>query len=253
MKQRLLQMLTVREHTFMPAPLSGSSIVVDLGAHKGEFSREIVARFGCRCIAVEANPTLIPQVKAVAGVEVVWGAISGEDGELELHLSNNPEASTVLGDRCTVPSGERVKVPALRLERLLREKGVTRVDLLKVDIEGAEIAMFRSLGDVELGRIQQISLEFHDFCGLVKSPEVHEVCDRLEGLGFEGMRFGRSNMNWLFVQRTAVGRIPRLYLKHVVRRARRAIREGRRLMGGSFDPYILIMGSMGSGWMSWVG
>jgi FkbM family methyltransferase len=236
MKQRLLQMLTVRGHTFMPGPLSASSVVVDLGAHKGEFSLEVVQRFGCRCIAVEANPALLTVVKAVPGVEAVWGAVGGVDGEVELHLSTNSEASTVLRAHDAEFSGKSVRVPALQLARLLREQSVRRVDLLKVDIEGAEIAMLRSMNDEDLDRIVQISVEFHDFCGLVRAAEIQEARTRLERAGFEGMRFGRSNMNWLFVRRSAVGSLPRLYLKHFVRRARRVYHEGRRLVGASFDP-----------------
>jgi hypothetical protein len=50
--------------------------------------------------------------------------------------------------------------------------------------------------------------------------------------GFAGMRFGRENMNWLFVRRGVVGPATQLYVNQVVRRARAAARV---LRGGKRD------------------
>ncbi len=227
MKHRLLQMQTVRGHTFMPRELSAGSVVVDLGAHKGEFSQDVQKQLGCRCIAVEANPELIESAKATPGVEAVCCAVWDAEGELDLCLSENTEASTVLGERAREGNGQSIRVRARLLWDIMREMGVARIDLLKVDIEGAEVALFRSMSNEELRRIGQVAIEFHDFCGLVTAAEVAEVCARLRGAGFDGIRFGTTNKNWLFVRRGAVGTLPRLYVKHVEKRRARGI-AGRR-------------------------
>ena len=41
-------------HTVYLRPLDGSSVILDLGASLASFSRDMNARFGCRCHAVEA-------------------------------------------------------------------------------------------------------------------------------------------------------------------------------------------------------
>jgi FkbM family methyltransferase len=227
----LLQMLTLRGHTFLPSPLGPSSTVVDLGAHRGEFARLIRCRFGCRVIAVEANPRFVADVQAVPGVEAHECAVCGRDGDLTFHLSDNPEAGAIMVG--SFASGDSTTVHGRPLKGLLREAHVDRIDLLKMDIEGAEVEVFESLADDDLRRIDQITMEFHDFCGLVKPEEIAHVCNRLARVGFDGMRFGNDgrfgNMNWLFVRRgvPGAGAVRRAYVKHVVRRARRLLHSVR--------------------------
>ena len=230
----ILQMLTLRGHTFMPCTLSAGSTVVDLGANAGEFSALVRGRYQCRVVAVEANPHLLDRIRAVPGVEVVHAAVTDQSGEIELFLSDNIEASTVLGDAGGAnTNGQRVRVPARTLEEVLADRGIGRVDLLKVDIEGAEVGVMLNTPDEVLRRIDQITMEFHDFCGLVTPAQLDSVLRRLEDLGFDGLRFGSDNMNWLFVRRGArgIGPFRRHYLKHVVRNARSLAHWGRGVLG----------------------
>src|SRR5205823_5454374 len=58
-----------------------------------------------------------------------------------------------------VPDGQIVQVPAVRLaDRLARE----RIDLLKLDIEGAEAAVLEDCAPY-LGNVQALLLEVHEF------------------------------------------------------------------------------------------
>ncbi|HYO09875.1 MAG TPA: FkbM family methyltransferase [Tepidisphaeraceae bacterium] len=225
-------MLTLRGHSFFPGPLGAGSTVIDLGAHRGEFSAQVRARFGCRCIAVEANPNLIEHVRKVEGVQAHGCALAGADGEMTLHYSANPEASSIKAGPMDA-TGDSAVVPARSLASLLAEAGVTRVDLLKVDIEGAEVEMFDSLSDDELCRIDQITIEWHDFSGAVSADEIARIAGRLDRVGFEAFRFGADNMNWLFARRDApgLGRLRRKYVQLFVRPARGLLHAFRRSTG----------------------
>jgi hypothetical protein len=55
---------------------------------------------------------------------------------------------------------------------------------LKVDIEGDEIAMLAACPDEVINRIMQISIEFHDFCGITSKKDVDKTLVRLHQLGF---------------------------------------------------------------------
>ena len=119
------QVTTVRGHTFIPAPLNRSSTVVDLGAHLGEFSQEMATRFGCRCVAVEANPNLIDQVRA-ATAESLWVRCYRPRRNLHtFYLSDSPEAST-LSTESNMLNGQSVNVPTYSLETLLNKFGISR-------------------------------------------------------------------------------------------------------------------------------
>jgi FkbM family methyltransferase len=211
------QTLELQGHTFLPFPLNESSIVVDLGANTGEFSRNIVRRFHCRCIAVEPNPSFLDRIRVLPGVETIWTALSDCDGQIDLHLSDNPEASTALPGSLGA-NGRSIPVPARTLESLLKELSLTHVDLMKVDIEGSEVSMILSASDDVLRSVDQISIEFHDFCKLVTMQQISAVHRRLNGLNFDAIEFGSGNENSLFVRRDAagIGRIRRGYVKYVL-------------------------------------
>ena len=228
--------LDLQGHTFFPSPLNRTSTVVDLGANRGEFSRRVLQRFQCRCIAVEPNPSLVDRIRALPGIEVAWAAVGDSDRQIELYLSDNSEASTALLGSIEA-NGKSVQVPMCSLENLLKRFGITRADLMKVDIEGSEVATILSAPDCVLQSIDQISVEFHDFCRLVTLEQVLAVYSRLERLNFYAIEFGPGRANTLFVRRdvAGIGGIRRTYAKHILLNLRAAShmvrRVSRRMLG----------------------
>lgn len=217
-------------HSFFPHLLRQSSVVVDLGGNRGEFSRQIRTRFGCDCILVEPNPALFEGV-ATDGVRKFQYAITSSDGAVALHLSHNPEASSIR----MVPereSGGTVEVPGIRLSKLLDDLNVLCVDLLKVDIEGAEIAMFDSLEDARLRQFVQISVEFHDFNGMAPRLEVERVRERMRALGFVELQMSRQSLiDVLYVNNEVAGisRSELLYTSLIVPKLASLLRATQRL------------------------
>jgi hypothetical protein len=75
--------------------------------------------------------------------------------------------------------GEPVVVPAVRLRDWVA--GSACVDLLKMDVEGAELVLLRDLEDV-LDRVRAMHVEVHDFDAA--SRLLPECLQRLTGAGF---------------------------------------------------------------------
>ena len=46
----------VAEHSFLAAPVTPGSTVVDLGVNLGEFAKTMVSDFGCSVVGVEPEP-----------------------------------------------------------------------------------------------------------------------------------------------------------------------------------------------------
>src|SRR3954469_16200601 len=89
----------VRGHHIWPAPLNRESVVVDAGAHRGEFSATLIADYGCRCFLIEANPRLATELKVPGAAAVISAALAGHDGRTPFHLHPNAESgSIVAGD-----------------------------------------------------------------------------------------------------------------------------------------------------------
>lgn len=140
------------------ARLGPGANVIDLGAYSALTSlvfKDIVGPEGtviavdadrANLIAVEKN---VANYKAMTGlqVEVLYGAVWRHDEGLEFSAEGNmgSSAATIVGtDR-----GAIVQVPSFRLSDIADRYGLTHVDLIKADIEGAETAIFEDKGFFE--------------------------------------------------------------------------------------------------------
>lgn len=118
---------------------------LDIGANIGAYSVFVAAKAGpeARILALEPQPDVFerltfnirqcpwPTVKAIAC------AVADKAGELTLFLDpeNSGESSLkVLGST----AAKTIRVPAAPLLQLMGEEGFSRVDAMKLDVEGAE-------------------------------------------------------------------------------------------------------------------
>jgi FkbM family methyltransferase len=164
---------------------------------------------------------MVARIGQIPDIEVCNLAISDRNGQTAFYLSANPERSSVFS---AIGESTRtvIEVAACTLEQLLRQQGITTIDLLKVDIEGAEVMMFASMSTDVLRRVSQITIEFHDFCDYMTAEQVEAIRDRLRAEGFEEFCFNMDNTNWLFVRRNAPGMnlVRRWYVQNIVRPSR---------------------------------
>jgi hypothetical protein len=127
--------------------------------------------------------------------------------------------------------------PVLRVRQLcfrdfVREfPDLGELDLVKADIEGAELGLFAAMGAEDFARIRQLTVEFHDFLYPEVAPEVEAAKRRIRSFGFHCIPFSRTNGDVLFVRRDVIGRARFLWLRHVVRNARGLLRIARRALG----------------------
>jgi len=189
----------VEEHYFATSALSEKSTVVDLGANLGRFSCALAERFDCSCVALEPAPENAARIPIHPRMLVVQGAIAPQSGFGEFQLAEDCTAN-----RLTLPgngNAASITVALLDYPFLLHVAGIQRVDLLKVDVEGAEWDFFDSLTDANLLSIGQITVEFHDFIEeLGESRRTWQVYQRLLGLGFRCVEDpARGSYNVLFV------------------------------------------------------
>ncbi|WP_412068484.1 FkbM family methyltransferase [Rubrivirga sp. IMCC43871] len=174
---------TIKEHTLLSHPLGPHSVVLDLGANAGVFSTAMVRRFGCTCYAVEPNPAMAARIDDDPRIHVRPFAMSGEAGEATFHVSADPLGSSLHPiDETDYP--EAITVPTESLAGLMARETLSQVDLVKADIEGAEIPMFDACPDAVLQQVDQYTVEFHDFNGTTPESVVRSTLDRFRDLGF---------------------------------------------------------------------
>jgi FkbM family methyltransferase len=200
------------QHAFLNGPLGPASVVWDLGANQGEFCLEVARKYGCRVLAAEPVPELAAALAERSQfVTVLQKAVGGEDTTVtfDYDLTKDKTGSMMgldvvgglLNESATL---KRVSVEMLSLATLFSRTGATRVNLLKVDIEGAELDMLLKTPAELLQRCDQITVEFHDYWYPDLAERTEQAKARLRELGFHMIRFTPNNKDVLFVNTRSV-------------------------------------------------
>ncbi|MFM6955394.1 MAG: FkbM family methyltransferase [Ignavibacteria bacterium] len=195
----------IRGHHIHDGILNSESIVLDLGGHKGEFSSIISNQYHCTCHVIEAMPALYASIPKTQNIHTYHYAASDKDGMMSFHLSSNPESNSLIRTNDAFTS--TIEVPTISIPSFLHNYGIPRIDALKMDIEGAEIAVFRGMSDDLLKSIKQITVEFHDFIPEMKmEQDVLDIISRMKSLGFACIVFSRkTHFDVLFLNTTCIG------------------------------------------------
>lgn len=197
---------TIRGHTIYTPPLGPTSVIMDLGANHGAFAAEMHARFGGAYYVVEANPALAGRLREDNRFVVWHCAVTPTGGPIAFNVARNDEGSSILGLPTTSAYecvlSETVEVPGRTLESLIAATDTARIDLVKMDIEGAEVAVLRDAPNDVLRRIGQLTIEFHGdpMFGFGLADEVEHVITSLRQRGFLCLDFtNRQRLNVLCI------------------------------------------------------
>ena len=135
----------------------GEDVTFDLG---------LIERFGCAVVAFDPTPRAVAHAEPIAAREPRFRFLPvglwSEDTTLRFYRPADPSHvshSAVNLQR----TNEWFEAPVQRLDSLMAELGDSSIDLLKLDIEGAEFGVVREI--VESGAIRyvdQMVVELHD-------------------------------------------------------------------------------------------
>lgn len=122
------------------------TVVLDVGANIGLSVIYFRLRYPrARILAYEPDPRAFSILRAntsrLAGVTIRKAALADHDGEIVLFARDEPMHSTILPGSF---SSDSFRVPCRTLDSVLREEGRATVDLLKIDVEGAELRILRA-------------------------------------------------------------------------------------------------------------
>jgi FkbM family methyltransferase len=148
----------------------GVEVWLDVGAHLGEKTFHIAAgRPDLRVYAFEPNLEVASKLMGrLANYVVLPMAVAETDGSADFYLNAFTGASSLLPfnplgfetwiGREALRTEKKICVPTIRLETFLNRMGIGDVSYLKIDAQGADLAVVRSAG-ARLPSIRRISLE----------------------------------------------------------------------------------------------
>lgn len=143
-------------------PDAGSPrVIVDAGSNVGISILHFSERYPqARIIGIEPHPGTFERLRAntahLPGVELVRAALTDEEGTVSLFAGDESWAASLTpGDH----GDHQIRVPAVTLDEIVLELELETIDILKLDIEGAERSVLTSSS--VLDRVRMIVFEFH--------------------------------------------------------------------------------------------
>lgn len=163
-------------------------VVFDVGSNVGDWVVAAhddlpMARFHAFEIMEATHASLAERVASLPRVKTNSLGLSDTTGTLTMREF---EASSKLATHTPYPHGEHREVirPVYRGDQYVREQGITRIDLLKLDVEGAEHLALRGFGQaLDNGQIDVIQFEYGRVAVLTHFL-LKDFHDLLEGKGY---------------------------------------------------------------------
>lgn len=187
--------------------MQGGRTFLDIGAHVGTWALRLAPKFE-RVFCFEPDPRGANALRKnieLAGfkhVEVIQAAVGARDGTVELSLYPNPCTNTTLPAQTGRGEGPGdsptsvMTVPVVAIDTFCHQRGITDVDFIKVDVEGAECMVIQ--GALEMWRTQRPDFfvemhgPFHRECRKLLD---FEQCDAID-MGGWGFSLYRHRESW---------------------------------------------------------
>lgn len=195
---------------------TAAATLIDIGANKGQFSLAFRAlRPDAGIVAFEPLPDAADRFEQVFGkdgrVRLHRIAIADDDKEAEFHVTDRRDSSSLLkpgsgqSEAFGVSHQETIRVPVRRLGAVLDLADLPHPILVKIDVQGAELAVLKGCERLEEVDFIYVELSFVEL--YEGQPLFGEVVDYLGQRGFElaGIfnqamteRFGPTQADFLF-------------------------------------------------------
>lgn len=142
-------------------------VIVDAGANIGLASVFYANRYpSARIIAIEPEASnyqmLVKNTAAYSTVKAVNAALWGENCELDIFDPEQGHTAFQMRGETGLCASQRARVAGITLDKLMSDFEVPHIDLLKVDIEGAERQVF-ARPERWIGGVDNIAIELHDW------------------------------------------------------------------------------------------
>jgi FkbM family methyltransferase len=173
----------------MPSGLTRASIIYSFGIGEDlSFDLSLIEQYGVTLHAFDPTPESLAWVikqELPSSLVIHEFGISAKNGFADLYAPAQPGmiSHSFRSPKHGLSKISSVKVPVKRIGTIMHELGHDHVDILKMDIEGAE---YEVLEDIIRERIQvkQVLVEFHHFLPGIKVAQTRAILEKLRMRGY---------------------------------------------------------------------
>ena len=184
--------------------LSADSVVLSFGIGEDiTFDEAIIGNYSCTVHAFDPTPKALAYVKPFASEKLrvyPWG-LGARDESRTFYLPRNPRYVSGSISHSKHLKDEAVEVSLRSLDSTMRETGVSRFDILKMDIEGSEYEVLRDDRTMQILEQQrpQLLVEFHHRFASYSKADTQDIVARLRRAGFRVAWVSRRGEEVLFL------------------------------------------------------
>ena len=156
--------------------LPEGGVFLDVGAHVGHWALRLAGR-ASQVYAIEPNPDTASTLRRNCAINDISNVMVFELAAWDQHDSlklEDPNGKIDGGSTRTLPGdGEGLRVMADRLDQLLST--VERLDLVKLDVEGADLHALRGMAGLLERTKPALLIECHDIYGYYERSELEDL------------------------------------------------------------------------------
>lgn len=184
--------------------LNDESVLIDVGcASDPDLSIFMIKKFNLTAFGVDPtrkhHPSLKEVEKKFEKFQHVNLAVANTNQTLSFYESKENDSGSIKEDHNNVVSDDvtSYEVEAVTVEGLLKKLGLSKVDYLKLDLEGIEYDLIESMQENPFGGVKQLFVEFHHHCIASRTiADTRRMVAKIEKFGFRS--FTLDDANYLF-------------------------------------------------------
>jgi FkbM family methyltransferase len=186
--------------------LGKNSVVYSFGVGEdASFDIALIQRFGMDVYAFDPTPKSIAWARSQSlpsQFKLFEYGIADFDGNIYFNPPENPaHVSYTILDRPKTKAN-KISAPVKRLATIMRELGHSDIDLLKMDIEGAEYGVIDDIDKAGL-RPKQLLVEFHHRFPSVGVQKSRDAITKLKSMGYGLFSVSVTGEEYSFLHRDA--------------------------------------------------
>lgn len=152
------------EQLFLLSYLQSGMTVIDIGAHHGFYTLLASKKVGAngKVIAFEPSPRELAKLKLhlslnhCRNVQVVEVALGAEEGKVNMFVCLEHSGLNSLRLPNADTKATEVEIDQIKLDDYLKEKQISSVDFVKMDVEGGELAVLKGAEQILLKQLRPL-------------------------------------------------------------------------------------------------
>jgi len=188
-----LYLVEKKETEFFKKLIERGQIVIDIGANIGYYTLMAAARVGKNGKVYSFEPfsstfdLLQENIRINKFENVILSkiAVLDKEGTIELHLSSVTNTGSTSISFPPNYSGKKENVKCITLDKFIKEKELKKVDIIKIDVEGAEVKVLNGMKKLLSTQSPKVLIEINEENLNALGSSKEDIYDFFKKLGYQ--------------------------------------------------------------------